>query len=111
MMQAFVTPPAVDDDDAMGLSAMAEVAPGGHYFGAARALECYETAFCQPLVADGRNFETWREACSTTTAENANRVWKQLLADHEEPAIGLSVAQAIDEFVARRTREIKASGL
>jgi len=108
MMQAFVTPPVIDPDT-LATDAIGGVAPGGHYFGEAHTLARYETAFYGPMVADGRNFETWQEAGSPTTAENANRVWKQLLADHEPPPLDLSIAEELDAFVARRKRELAPS--
>lgn len=42
MMAAFMTPPAIDED-AFGFDAMAEVGPGGHFFGTSHTLERYET--------------------------------------------------------------------
>ena len=73
-------------DDAIGLDAMREVGPGGHYFGAAHTLERYENAFYTPMVSDWRNFENWEEAGSPDAAQRANRIWKQLLESYEEPA-------------------------
>ena len=105
MMRAFVTPPKIDDAE-FGLEAMDEVGPGGHFFGTSHTLERYEHAFYQPLVSDVRNFETWQEAGSPTTAQNANRVWKQLLADYEEPPLDPAIREELDAFVTRRKAEI-----
>ena len=104
MMAEFLQPVVVDDDT-LGLDAMAEVGPGGHFFGAAHTLERYETAFYEPMVSDWRNFETWEEAGSLTATQRANGIWKQLLAEYEAPPLDASIAEALDAFVARRKEE------
>ncbi|MBT6205659.1 MAG: AAA family ATPase [Rhodospirillaceae bacterium] len=91
------------------VEAMAEVGPGGHFFGTSHTLERYENAFYSPLVSDWRNFETWQEAGSPTTAQNANRVWKQLLGDYREPPIDPAIAEELEAFVIRRKAEIAAN--
>jgi trimethylamine--corrinoid protein Co-methyltransferase len=38
--------------------------------------------------------------------EGANGIWKQLLAEFEPPPIDPARAEAIDDFIARRKREL-----
>ncbi len=104
MMAAFLDPVVVDDDS-LGFEAIAEVGPGGHFFGTAHTLARYETAFYEPIVSDWRNFETWEDGGSLDATQRANAVWKQILADYEPPPLDPAVAEAIDDFVARRKRE------
>jgi trimethylamine--corrinoid protein Co-methyltransferase len=105
---AVVLAPPVIDDDALGLDAIAEVGPGGHFFGSAHTLERYESAFYQPFLSDWRNYETWQEDGARTATQRANRIWKQLLAEYEPPPLDPGRAEALDEFVERRKREIDA---
>ena len=107
-MMAETLVPFPVDEASLGFESIAEVGPGGHFFGTAHTLERYETAFYRPLVSDGRNFETWQEDGARTATERANRVWKQLLAEYEPPALDPAVAEALDAFVERRKREIAA---
>ncbi len=104
MMAAFLDPLVVDDAT-LGLEAMAEVGPGGHFFGAAHTLARYETAFYAPMVSDWRNFETWEESGGLSATMRANRIWKRLLADFEPPAMDEAIAEELDAFVARRSEE------
>jgi trimethylamine--corrinoid protein Co-methyltransferase len=106
MMSEVLAPIRVDEAE-LGVEALAEVGPGGHFFAAPHTLERYETAFYQPLISDWRNFETWQEDGSLTATQRANRVWKQLLAEYEPPPLDPAVADALDAFVARRKREIE----
>src|SRR3546814_17514136 len=78
MMSEVLTPLEVSEES-IGLDAIREVGPGGHFFGAAHTLARYETAFYSPLLSDWRNFETWPEAGSapaTPRAKNGSASWR-----------------------------------
>lgn len=110
MMKRFMQPMKIDDDE-LGIDAIAEVGPGGHFFGSPHTLERYETAFYPPILSDWRNFETWQEAGSPTTYQHANKAWKALLAGYEEPELDQAIREELDAFVARRTEEGGAPAL
>jgi trimethylamine--corrinoid protein Co-methyltransferase len=90
------------NDDTLGIEAMRDVGPGGHFFGTQHTLDRYETAFYDPILSDWRNYESWREAGSPDAATRAHRIWKQLLADYEEPPIDPGVVDELDAFIAKR---------
>jgi len=106
---AKVLEPVTVDDDELGLEAIAEVGPGGHFFGTAHTLARYETAFYQPMLSDWRNFENWHDDGARTATERANAIWKRLLAEYVPPTLDPGVVEAIDDFVARRKREIEGA--
>ena len=89
--------------DEIGFDAIAEVEPGGHFFAATQTMERYETAFYEPLVSDWSNFGQWTEAGAKTTTERAHALWKRKLAEFEPPPVDAGVAEALDDFVVRRT--------
>jgi trimethylamine--corrinoid protein Co-methyltransferase len=89
----------------LGLDAVREVGPGGHYFGTAHTLERFETAFYAPIISDWRNFETWAEAGSPTAFEKANAVWQKELAAYERPPMDPAIEEELDAFVARRKEQ------
>jgi trimethylamine--corrinoid protein Co-methyltransferase len=105
---AQVLQPLAVDDDALGIDAIAEVGPGGHFFGSAHTLARFETAFYQPMLSDWRNFETWQEDGARTATERANGLWKRLLAEHQPPPLAEDRGEALDAFVERRKRAIAA---
>ena len=98
--------PIVIDDDSLGLAAIDEVGPGGHFFGSPHTMERYETAFYTPLLSDWRNFESWAENGSEDATVRANRIWKQILAEYEQPPLDARIDEELTEFVARRKLEL-----
>lgn len=94
--------------ETLGLDAIREVGPGGHFFGAADTLSRYDRAFYEPMLSDWRNFETWQESGSLTATDRANRLWKQMLDDYEEPAMDAATKERLHDFIERRKQEIDA---
>ncbi|MCC7049209.1 MAG: trimethylamine methyltransferase family protein [Alphaproteobacteria bacterium] len=103
-MAEFLQPIQVDEDT-LGIDAMREVGPGGHFFGAAHTLQRYDTAFYAPLVSDWRNHETWREAGAPDAARHAQRIWKQLLAEYQPPPLDAAIIEELDAYVAKRKQQ------
>ncbi len=101
MMAAYCEPFAVTPDT-LALDAVRDVGPAGHFFGTAHTLARYETAFHQPMISNWDNYDNWLERGRETAPQKANRVWKQLLKDYEQPAIDPGVDEALRDFVARR---------
>jgi trimethylamine--corrinoid protein Co-methyltransferase len=104
MVEAFLDPVVVDDAS-LAFEAMAEVGPGGHFFGTQHTQDRYRTAFHRPMISDWRNYETWEEAGSPEAPSKANRIWKELLAAYEPPPMDPAVREELDAFVDRRVAE------
>ncbi len=104
-MLAEIFQPLVVDDDEIGLSTIAETAPGGHFFGGEHTLARYRTAFYEPIVSDWANFGQWTEEGARDATVRANEVCKQVLAEFEPPPLDDAIAAELDEFVERRTAE------
>ena len=91
--------------DALGYDAIADVEPGGHFFGSEHTLARFETAFHEPIVATRENYEQWVEGGSPDARTRANAVWKRYLAEYEAPARDDAIEAELDDFVARRVAE------
>lgn len=105
-MMSEILQPVVVDEASLGLDAIAEVGPGGHFFGSAHTIERFETAFYRPILSDWRNYETWADDGAQTATQRANRIWKQLLVEFQPPPLDPAALEAIEAFVARRKEEI-----
>jgi trimethylamine--corrinoid protein Co-methyltransferase len=105
-MMSEVLQPIEVNEASLGLDAIREVQPGGHFFGAAHTLERYETAFYQPMLSDWRNYETWAEDGARSATERATTIWKELLRSYQQPPLDPAIAEALEAYVRRRKEEI-----
>jgi trimethylamine--corrinoid protein Co-methyltransferase len=105
LMRAFLDPIRIDDDT-MGLDAIREVGPGGHFFGTGHTLARFERAFYEPMLSDWRNFENWQDGGAKTGTARANAIWKELLRSYEPPPLDPAIAEELDAYVARRKEAI-----
>ena len=110
MMEAFLQP-AIVNKDTLGVEAIAEVGPANHFFAAQQTLDRYETEHYNPMLSDWRNFESWRDAGSETATQRANKIWKQLLEEYEEPKLKSEVEEGLSAFVDKRVAEGGAAPL
>lgn len=92
-------------DAEIGLDALAEVSPGGHFFAAGQTMERYQTEFYQPLVADWSNFGTWTERGAVDATTRATGIWQRILAEDPGPTIDGDRAAALADFIRRRSAE------
>jgi trimethylamine--corrinoid protein Co-methyltransferase len=91
------------EDEDIGFDAIAEVAPGGHFFAAGQTMARYQTEFYEPLVADWSNYGTWTERGARDASDRATDIWKRIVAeDWRAPADPARIG-AMAEDIARRT--------
>jgi trimethylamine--corrinoid protein Co-methyltransferase len=107
-MMAHYLQPIEVSKETLALDAIAEAGAGGHFFGVEHTLSRYETAFYQPFLSEQRNFESWTEAGSIDTSQRANRIWKQLLAEYEQPPLDPAIDEALVDYVSRRKADDRA---
>ena len=104
MMAAYFEGFSVDEAD-LGVEAIRDVGPGGHFFAAAHTLERYQTAFYTPILSNWDNYETWVERGRIDARTRAGEIWRSLLDAYEPPPIDDAVVAELTEFVARRKLE------
>lgn len=107
MLQMFaeVFMPLPASHEELGLDAVAEVGPGGHFFSAAHTMARYRNAFYSPLVSDWSNYGAWTESGSKTATERAAATCRETLAVFQPPPVDSAVRDALTAFVERRRGE------
>lgn len=94
---------AAADQDAIGLDALREVQPGGHFFGAQHTMDRYQTEFWEPLSWDWSNYGTWQNAGANDAQERATAIWQERLAAFTPPDHSADRIGDLQDFIARRT--------
>jgi trimethylamine--corrinoid protein Co-methyltransferase len=106
MIQRYMEPSitATTPDD-IAFDAIKEVGSGGHFFGTPHTQERYETAFYQPMVSDWTNYEGWEVKGGVWTSDRAHTLFKEIIANFEEPPMEDAIREELVEFVAKRKEE------
>jgi trimethylamine---corrinoid protein Co-methyltransferase len=104
-MLAEVFRPLVTSRDEIGMDAISEVAPGGHFFSTAHTMERYRSAFYAPLISDWRNYGQWFEDGALTVTQRANKLWHAVLDQYAAPAHDPAVTEELTSFVAHRKEQ------
>lgn len=94
---------AAADDDAIGLDALREVQPGGHFFSAQHTMDRYQTEFWEPLSWDWSNYGTWQSAGANDAQVRATAIWQERLAAFTPPNHSADRIGDLQDFIARRT--------
>ena len=104
MMAVWLEPLRIDKDT-LALDVIAEVGPGGHFFGTAQTIEKYETAFYRPLVFNTQSHGQWVENGKLDATARAHKVYKQALIEYKAPALDPGRSEVLHAFVERRKAE------
>ena len=97
--------PILVDDAELALEALADVGPGGHFFGTAHTMGRFETAFHEPSLFTRQNIGQWTDDGSVDATGRAEVLWRRWLDDHEQPPMEPDTRAALDDFLERRVAE------
>jgi trimethylamine--corrinoid protein Co-methyltransferase len=100
---AHLCTPVAADAAAIGLDAIEQVAPGGHFFETDQTLEQYSTAFLEPVNADLSNFGTWKKNGALTAEARATAKWQAILRDFTAPPDAQERIGRMEGMIARFT--------
>ena len=59
------------------------------------------------ILSDRQNYESWLEGGANDTAQRAYHLWKELLARYEPPPLDPAIREVLEDYVARRERELE----
>jgi trimethylamine--corrinoid protein Co-methyltransferase len=90
------------DVNGQAMDAIREVGPGGHYLGCEHTQANFKSAFWRTDLLDYKPFETWDEEGARDTQALASVRVKKMLADYQAPALDEGIAEALNEYVAKK---------
>jgi len=104
-MTQFLQPIKINDEE-IGLEAMKEVGPGGHFFGCDHTMQRYKNAFYQPILSDWQNHENWQLAGAKDATMRATEIWQQVLKEFEPPELDPSRREELECYIAKRKEQL-----
>ncbi len=105
MMQYFLNGVEITPDS-LALDMIREVGPGGHHFGTSHTQANFRTAFYRSFLSDRRPYGTWEGAGQPDTRKRAAHIAEQLIHSYEAPPLDEGIREALESFVARRSRAL-----
>lgn len=93
-------------EDAFAMESIRSVDPGGHHLGTDYTISRFRTAFYRAELFDYKSAEQWTEEGSQDAYTRANKKYKELLKDYEPPELAPEIEEELEEFIAKRKREI-----
>ena len=105
MLRVEFTPLEISES-ALAFDAHAEVGHGGHFLGAAHTMERFRDCFYRPLLSSTANFERWLRYGGKDTAARAGEIWRSTLEAYTPPPLDDAIRAELDDYVARRRREL-----
>lgn len=88
--------------NAQAMEAIEAVGPGSHFLGSAHTQSNFLSAFYRSTSSDNNSFEQWNEDGRLDAAQRANRQWKRLLDDYQDPGLDPAIDEALQAFIAGR---------
>ncbi len=90
------------DDAEIGMDALAEIQPGGHFFSTEHTMQRYQTEFYQPLAADWSNHGTWSERGAKDASQRATGIWQNILQQAPSLEIDGRKLEELDRFIEKQ---------
>ncbi|MDH3694395.1 MAG: trimethylamine methyltransferase family protein, partial [Gammaproteobacteria bacterium] len=87
---------------AQAMDAIRQVGPGEHFLGSNHTQKNFQSAFYTPEVADNNSYEQWKADGELDAAQRANKRWKKLLKEYEQPPLDSAIDEALQEYIAKR---------
>jgi len=110
MMQVFANGPDISENG-QALSAIREVGPGQHFLGCNHTQENFKSAFYRSNIADNNSFEQWEMDGAMDATVRANKIWKQMLNDYQEPELDPAVDEALLAYIKQRKDSFEDSNI
>jgi trimethylamine--corrinoid protein Co-methyltransferase len=98
---SYMLKPVKITREEIGVDAMAEVGPGGHFFGCDHTMERFKDAFYQPFLSDWQNHENWALSGAEDATQRATKIWQKALAEYETPDVDPAIKEELQDYVAR----------
>jgi len=98
---SYMLKPVKITREEIGADAMADVGPGGHFFGCEHTMERFKTAFYQPFLSDWQNHENWVLSGAEDATQRATKIWQKALNEYESPNIDPAIEEELRDYVAR----------
>ena len=87
------------NDDTLGLNAIKEAGPGGHFLDKDHTYKHFRGELYQPTLSNRDDFDGWYAKGSPQSMEAANKKYKEILESYEVPELPADVDKDLLKFI------------
>ncbi len=85
--------------ETLGLDAIKEVGPGGHYLSNSHTFKHFRTEFFMPLLGNRTSYDMWKNSDEKELVLKANHAWKKNLEAYTAPDLPADIDKDLQLFV------------
>ncbi len=90
------------DPEKMALDVIAQVGPGGEYLTNTHTFENFRKELYAPIMEQKEPYERWKEKGGEPIEKAANRKWKEILANYQEPGMPAEVRHELEKYIEKK---------
>jgi len=85
--------------ETLGIDAIGQVGPGGHYLASPHTLRYFKTEFFRPRLSDRSGYEKWAKSDDRDMSVKANNTWKKIVQEYIPPELPPAIEKELDAYV------------
>ncbi len=85
--------------ETLGLEAIKDVGPGGHFLAHAHTFQHFRTESFMPQLGNRTSFDTWKKSNDKDMAQKANQEWKRILSEYTPPELPPDVDADLKSYI------------
>ena len=90
------------NDDLMALDVIESVGPGGEYLTNMHTFQNFRKEFYTPIIEQKEAYAGWKEKGSESIELAANRKWKAILENYQEPAMPDENLRELESYIEKK---------
>jgi len=89
------------NEDTLAFDVIKEVGPQGSFITHEHTYENFREEFYIPVLSDRDTFTSWQEKGALTAEQRANKRWKKMLSEYEEPKLPAEVERDMRKYIEK----------
>lgn len=85
--------------ETLGLEAIKEIGPGGHFLGNPHTFRHFKTEFFMPKLGNRTSYDAWNKSDEKNMARKANKEWKEILSQYSPPELSPDIDADLKSYV------------
>ena len=90
------------DAEKLALDVIAQVGPGGEYLTNMHTFQNFRKEFYAPILEQKASYDGWKEKGAESIEQAANRKWKAILENYQEPAMPDENLRELEVYIEKK---------